>query len=72
VNFVSPTAFEWFISVMTGGVAAVWVFFDARNMVKLRRADVNDPKVRDRRFGYAMGVVIGLVGVVGVMYHHLH
>lgn len=71
MNLVSDTAFNWIVSVMTGGVAAVWVVYDLRNMVKLRGADRSDPKVRDKRFGYAMGMVIGLVGVVGVMWHHL-
>ncbi len=71
MNLVSATAFDWFISVLTGGIAAVWVVYDLRNIVKLRRADGHDPKVRDKRFGYAMGMLIGLVGVVGVMWHHL-
>ena len=29
-----------------------------------------DPLVRDRRFGYAMGIVIGLIGVVGCLRFH--
>jgi hypothetical protein len=71
VTIVSATVFDWFLSLMTGVVAGAWLVYDARNMVKLRSADGGDPIVRDKRFGYAMGMLIGIVGVVGVMMHHL-
>jgi uncharacterized transporter YbjL len=71
VTIVSATVFDWFLTLMTGVLAGAWVVYDARNMVKLRTADGSDPIVRDKRFGYAMGMLIGLVGVVGVMWHHL-
>ena len=69
-ELVSRTAFEWFVTSVTGGVAGAWFVYDAINMIRLRRADRRDPLVRDRRFGYAMGMVIGLVGVVGCLHFH--
>ena len=70
-TIVSVSAFDWALSAITGIVAAVWFVWDALKLVKLRGADGSDPVVRDKRFGYAMGVVIGAVGVTGVLYHHL-
>ncbi len=70
-TILSPTAFDWFLSALTGIVAGTWFVWDAIKLVRLRRADGSDPVVGDKRFGYAMGIVIGAVGVIGVLYHHL-
>jgi hypothetical protein len=71
MNLLSDTAFDWFLSGVTGIVAAIWFVYDAINMARLRSADSADPKVRDKRFGYAIGMLIGFVGVIGVLRHHL-
>jgi hypothetical protein len=69
-ELVSQTAFEWFVTSVTGGVAGAWFVYDAINLLRIRRADGRDPLIRDRRFGYAMGMVIGLVGVFGCLHFH--
>ena len=69
-ELVSQSAFAWFVTVLTGGVAGAWAVYDAISMTRLRRADSRDPLVRDRRFGYAMGIVIGVAGVGGCLRFH--
>jgi hypothetical protein len=69
-ELVSRTAFEWFVTIVTGGVAGAWFVYDAINMIRARRADGRDPRIRDRRFGYAMGMVIGFLGVLGCLRFH--
>lgn len=70
MNIVSQTAFEWFVTAVTGGVAGAWVIYDARNLFVTRNDDRQDPIVRDKHFGYMMGIVIGLVGVFGCLRFH--
>jgi hypothetical protein len=70
-ELVSPTAFTWVLTALTGGLAGVWLIYDARNLVRVRREDRRDPRVRDKIFGYVMGIVIGALGVIGVLKHHL-
>lgn len=64
-EIVDPNAFKWFLTIMTGALAGVWVLYDLRNLIVTRKLDRADPVVRDRHFGYVMGIVIGLVGVIG-------
>ncbi len=71
MNLVSATTFDWFLCVLTFGLAGPWVFYDAYNLIRLRHADGKDPIVRDKRFGYVIGMLIGLIGVIGVVKHHL-
>jgi Zn-dependent protease len=67
VNLISPAAFEVFNTAALGVVAVGWLAYDVLNLVKARDVDRADPLVRDRLFGYVMGIVIGVVGVVGVI-----
>ncbi len=62
---MTATQFGWFLTLLTGGVSAVWALVDARNLWRARQLDSRDPSVRDRRFGYAMGLVIATIGMVG-------
>lgn len=64
-EIVDVNAFKWFLTIMTGVLAGVWVLYDLRNLIVTRKLDRADPIVRDRHFGYVMGIVIGLVGVIG-------
>ena len=57
--------FRWFLVLVTGGVSALWFLSDAVKLWKSGRADGSDPSVRDRRFGYTMGLVIAVIGMVG-------
>jgi hypothetical protein len=66
MTLLSDPAFRAILSVITGGVAAVWVIHDIVLLARLRGVRP-DPLVGDKRFGYAMGIVIGMVGVVGTL-----
>jgi hypothetical protein len=64
---MSPTAFKWFLTILTGGLAVTWMIYDAINLIRTRNLDRSDPVVRDKHFGYMMGIVIGAVGVIGCL-----
>jgi hypothetical protein len=68
---VSDTSFYWFVTAATGGFSSVWLVWDARNLMRLRDVDRSDPIVRDKQFGYVMGIVMGLIGIVGCLRFHL-
>lgn len=70
MNPMSDDAFKWFISALTAGVAGTWFVYDALKLWWLRRADRQDPTIRDKHFGYAVGVVVGAVGLIGVLRFH--
>jgi hypothetical protein len=67
---VSTAAFQWFLSGLTGIVAGAWFCYDGIRLVQLRRGDRGVATVRDKQFGYAMGMVIGALGVIGVLRFH--
>jgi uncharacterized membrane protein len=67
VNLVSDGAFHAFISVLTGGFAAIWTVHDVIFLARTRGARRGDPLIGDQRFGYVMGIVIGVVGVIGTL-----
>jgi len=64
---MSPHAFKVFITFLTGSLASAWLVYDSINLIRFRNLDRNDAIVRDRHFGYGMGVVIGAVGVIGCL-----
>lgn len=70
-ELVSHTVFVWTLSLMTGIVAATWLVYDGLKLWWLRGASKDDPTVHDQRFGYAIGMVVGLIGVIGVLKYHL-
>jgi hypothetical protein len=70
-NLVSYDVFVWFISIFTAGVAGTWLVYDALKLWWLRGADKTDPMVHDKRFGYGLGLFVGLIGVLGVVKFHL-
>ena len=67
MTLVSDSVFRLLVSAITGGLAAVWVIHDLVLIARLRGADRRDPLVADKRFGYAMGIVIGMIGVIGTL-----
>jgi hypothetical protein len=70
MNLVSATAFKWFLTALTGGLAASWFVYDAINLVRTQRADRNNAVVGDKRFGYVIGMIIGVIGIVGCLRFH--
>ncbi|TMQ25754.1 MAG: hypothetical protein E6J90_05380 [Deltaproteobacteria bacterium] len=64
---LSATVFRALLSLVTGGVAAVWLVHDLVLITRLRGADRRDPRIADRRFGYVIGIVIGVIGIVGTL-----
>jgi len=66
-HIMSPEAFKWFLTILTGGLAGVWFLYDSRNLLVTRNLDRKDPVVRDKHFGYVIGILIGIVGVVGCL-----
>lgn len=65
---ISEAAFLWSISAMVAGIAIAWTAWDGRNLIRLwskRREN------RDEFFGAVMGLVIVVIGVSGLIRHHL-
>jgi hypothetical protein len=69
-QLVSTTTFMWFITFCVGGVSALWLVYDGFNLARTRKLDRADPVVRDRRFGYTMGLIMATVGVIGALRFH--
>jgi hypothetical protein len=69
-QILSPQAFKWFLTILTGGLAGVWFFYDAFNLIRTRNHDRSDGVVRDKHFGYVIGIVIGIIGVLGCLRFH--
>jgi hypothetical protein len=67
---MSAHMFVWFVTLCVGGVSAVWVVFDAINLARTLKLDRTDPVVRDRHFGYVIGMIIGTIGVIGTLKFH--
>jgi hypothetical protein len=67
MTLVSDEIFRLFLTVVTGGFAAVWAVHDIVLIARLRGADRRDPLVRSKLFGYSMGIVIGMIGVIGTL-----
>ncbi len=66
---MSASMFTWFITFAVGGVSALWFLYDSVNLARALKLP-SDPTVRDRRFGYAMGVIMGTIGVIGALKFH--
>ena len=69
-ELMSPIAFKWFLTILTGGLAGAWFFYDLYSLIRIRNADKSDPIVRDKIFGYLIGIAIGVVGVLGCLRFH--
>lgn len=68
-ELVSPETFRWILTALTFA-AATWVLYDVVRIVKLRGADLSDPLVRDKRFGYLIGIVLGAFAISGILRFH--
>lgn len=67
MTIVPEAVFHWFLTLVTGGFAGLWVIHDLVFLIRLRGADRRDPLVADKWFGYVLGMVMGLIGVLGAL-----
>lgn len=66
---LSPEMFRWILTILiTAG--ALWALFDVVKLSRTRGKDARDPLVRDERFGYFTGIVIGLFAISGILRYH--
>ena len=69
---MSPGAFQAFLTFLVVGLSGPWMIYDVINLVRARNLDGRDPVVRDRRFGYVVGIFICALGLLGTLrYHHI-
>jgi FtsH-binding integral membrane protein len=71
MNFVPQAFVTWFVTIGTMTLSVAWLVYDTRNLLRLRGADRKNPLVRDKLFGYVIGIVTAIVGIVGVLRYHL-
>ena len=69
-ELMSATAFKWFLTILTGGLAGAWLVYDSINLIRTRNADRGDAVMRDKHFGYVIGILIGIIGIVGCLRFH--
>ena len=65
----SESTFRAILTVVTVA-AALWALYDIVKLAKIRGKDRSDPLVKDERFGYGMGIVIGLFTLSGMLRYH--
>jgi len=68
MNIVSDEAFRWALTAITGIVAGGWGIYDTIRLIRSPRPD--SAVTRDRRFGYIVGISVGLIGVIGCFRFH--
>lgn len=70
-ELVSEDAFRMFLTAMVGGIGAWLVVFELRNLARLRGKPAS-PEKSDKQFGYAIGIVIALIALIGTArFNHL-
>ncbi len=66
MNLVSDNSVSvWFLTIVTGASGAIWGLRDVSLLWRARQLDRGVGVNRDKQFGYAMGIVIGAIGVIG-------
>jgi hypothetical protein len=65
---VSANIFLWFISAMVMGIAVIWTIWDGRNLIRLWPIRHDH---QDEFFGALIGLAIVVIGVTGLIRHHL-
>ena len=66
---LSPATFRWIVTILTVA-AALWALFDIVKLTRTLGKDASDPLVRDERFGYLIGIVIGAFTISGMLRYH--
>lgn len=70
MNIVSDNTFRWILTILTFGLAGAWLVYDSYSLIRSWNADRGDSVVRDKHFGYVVGIVIGIIGIVGCLRFH--
>ncbi len=65
-HLVSTPVFMGFVTAMTFALA-LWAFYDLVKWRRLRGSDPADPLVKDKKFGYVMGLTLGVAAVLGAL-----
>lgn len=68
-QIVSESTFRWILTVLTVA-ASFWALYDIVKLRNTRGKDGQDPYVRDERFGYVIGIVIGAFAISGMLRYH--
>jgi hypothetical protein len=66
---LSPSTFRLILTILILA-GSLWALYDVVKLAKTRGKDASDPIVRDQRFGYWIGIVIGLFGISGILRYH--
>jgi hypothetical protein len=66
---LSPSTFGWILTILIAAGSS-WALYDVVKLAKTRGKDASDPVVRDQRFGYLIGIAIGLFGISGILRYH--
>jgi len=62
---LSQHTFDIILTMLVVCVCAPWLIYEIRNLSRALKQDGSDPVVRDRRFGYSIGILIAVVGIYG-------
>lgn len=71
MNLVPQALVTWIVTIGTMALSSAWLVYDTRNLMRMRGADRKNPLVRDKLFGYVIGIITAIVGIVGVLRYHL-
>lgn len=67
---MSPTAFKWFLTVLTM-IGVAWVMLDVYYLAtRLKKLDMSRAEDRDKRFAWILGILIGVAVTIGVLKYH--
>ena len=62
---LSHRGMQYFVTYLTGVVAAYWVVIDSVRLRRALKSDRGKGAVRDQIFGSIVGLVIGAIGIIG-------
>ncbi len=66
---MSEPTFRWILTILTLA-GCTWALYDVVRLVRLPRPRMRDRLFEDKRFGYWIGIGVGLLGIAGVLRFH--
>jgi hypothetical protein len=66
---IPDVTFRWLLTILTLA-GCTWALYDVLRLARLPRASTSDPLLGDKRFGYWVGIAVGLLGIAGVLKFH--